>query len=745
MNPMKSCNHLLSILLLLWSCRIGAGELSEWISYTDKSGISDLISTPDAVYTATTGGLSIYHPESSRFTWFTNADGLSGTYLSTLSFDEDNYLWIGSNGNYLSLQSPDGRFQTFDQYDGVSEIIHAIASDSVSHTTYVAGNQGIAIFRQHQFYTRISSSNGLQLDENHDLLITSDTLWVLSDSGLCYASIGSNLSNPAVWTRLNRIGTEPITQFHRIIYYNQTYYLLHDNQLLSFNYQEGELVLNSIFRFSSVSPFTDIVMIGDSAYLTAGDGLYVFPLDDPLRLSRRVSEEQLTSLSYDPSRHCLWLGSFKNGLSVYYIHENRHQLCPNPNGPISNIIEDIDFDSDGTVALACGFDYSVTGKSGGISFLNNNQWHNFHPPVNNQDFRSVAFDKQNTWWFGSFGSGLVRAQRLTDSIHYSVYDHTNSPLSGQTSSYVPIPRIIKDQYGNIWLSDLHIGLFIPVNPDQNQWISFGVGAQLYNIEIWALAVYYNDVWMGTRKDGIYHLNYGRSILSPDPQWSVINDASEDDLYSNQINDISIDLQGNPWVGTLSGPIFRYGSAWYSPWEDPQDMIKSRINAIYVDEYNNKYYGTDDKGLLVAIGDTLQWFYFNTTNSPILSNSINRIKIHPITKEIYLATDKGLNVIRDPFLVPHATQDSIKIYPNPFMLNSYRHHLVNFENLTPFSTICIFTVDGTLVKKLTALSGTIGKITWDGLDDHQNPVAPGLYLVQIMDANHHVKGKKLIIK
>lgn len=738
------CNYIFTFILCNLVQLMG-NSLSDWISYTDKSGISDVICTSRGIYTATTGGLSIYHPITDSFSWLTNADGLSGNYLSVLTFDENDYLWMGSAGSYLSIQSDQNLIKIFDQYDGVSEIVYDIACDSINHSAYVTGNQGIAVFHQRQFVTRITSSNGLLNDQNPDVMIHKDTLWVLSDSGLCYAPLTLNLSNPANWKTLRTINRQNLTLFNKMFYFGQSYYLLSKNRILSFQYRAPVFELDTLYQFPLSYTFSDMVIVSDTLYITASDGLYAFPSSNPDRITRRLQENQLTSLSYDSSRHCLWLGSFQNGLSSYDLSHLQHRIHTNNNGPISNIIYDIDFDPNGNVALACGQDLTVTGKKGGISFFKNGQWINEHPPVYYQDIRSVAIDQQNNWWFGSFGSGLIKASFNQDTIQYKVYDHTNSPLSGQTPNYVPIPRIIKDQYSNIWISNLHIGLFIPVDPDQNRWITFGVDGMLNNIEVWAMAIYYNDVWMGTRSHGIYHLNYGRSILTPDPQWSITNDANEDDLFTNQINDISIDIQGNPWVGTLSGPIFRYGTAWYTPWEDPQDMVKSKINSIYVDEYNNKYYGTDDKGLLVAIGDTLQWFYFNTRNSPILSNSIKRIKIHPITKEIYLATDKGLNVIRDPFLVPRQNQDSIRIYPNPFHLNTYKHHTVFFDNLTSQSEICVFTIDGTLVKKLTTLSGTIGKIVWDGLDDHQNPVSPGVYLIQIMDANHSIKGKKLVIK
>ncbi len=289
-------------------------------------------------------------------------------------------------------------------------------------------------------------------------------------------------------------------------------------------------------------------------------------------------------------------------------------------------------------------------------------------------------------------------------------------------------------------------MFIPVNPDQNEWISFGVlDGMLYSKELWALAVYYNDVWVGTRNNGIFHLNYGRSIQYPEIQWTVTNQGNEDDLHSNDILDIAIDGFGNPWVGAVSGPIFRYGTQWYVPWEDPEDQLKSKINCITIDAYNNKYYGTADKGIIIAIGDTLSWFYFNTLNSPLPSNLIRSIKINPYTNQLYVGTDKGLVIISDPHLISSQTLDSITVYPNPCRFHDYIDLEINFSKLTPYSKLYIFTLDGELIRSLATQSGNIGHISWDGKNEKGKLVNCGVYIYQIIDQNQQVKSGKLIIK
>ncbi len=732
---------LLIILLVISSVIFADINTSNWKVFTDKNGINSFFFDDSVIYCATIGGISIYDIKKDSFTSIINTDGLSGNYINKIFKDKNNNLWVGTSGSYLNLIKPDFDIKVFDHFDGISLEINDIAG--YNDYLYIGCDDGLTIFKNQKFYSKITMNNGL-LDNN----ILKIGLWkdnfllVLTSQGLNLAKIGNNLANPANWNSIKSIDSKSMVGFKGFIIVNDSIFLYGKDKISKLVFNGDSLNFVTDYVLNLEFAISDLSILGEWIYYTYQYGLYKLNRVS-LKKYRVYEAMKLTDLHYDSLSNTIWFSSLKSGLFSYSLNDDEVKNYLNTEGPASNIIYDFAFINDTTYILACGHDHGNTEKEGGISFNNNGIWKTYNPPVRYQDFWAVEFDN-NYYWFGSYGSGLVRGKFIGDSLYFDVYDDTNSPLSGKYEHFVPISKIAKDEYNNIWVGDFHIGLFIPVDPDNGEWISFGTSV-LKDKEITALTVYFNDVWIGTRNYGLYHLNYGNSIYYPEPIWSVTNSANEYDFFTNHVTDISIDEYGNPWVSTISGVVFKAGNEWYGPFEDPQHFLKSRINAIFIDKYNNKYYGTNDKGLFISIKDTLQWYYFNTYNSLLPSNKILNIEINPYTNEIFVGTDRGLCVINDPIIKASNNFKNIKVYPNPFLLNSFEHNRVYFENLSSYSKIYIFTIDGTLVRTIFAPSGNIGKLSWDGKNSNGKFVPSGVYIYQIEDNNKNIVSGKLIIK
>lgn len=95
-------------------------------------------------------------------------------------------------------------------------------------------------------------------------------------------------------------------------------------------------------------------------------------------------------------------------------------------------------------------------------------------------------------------------------------------------------------------------------------------------------------------------------------------------------------------------------------------------------------------------------------------------------------------------------DLINIVPNPYYAYSaYENNQVDtrvkITNLPDKATIKIYTLNGTLIRKLTKDDGTITSIDWDLKNTAGIPVASGLYIIHVeaMDNSGAVIGEKIL--
>jgi ligand-binding sensor domain-containing protein len=122
----------------------------------------------------------------------------------------------------------------------------------------------------------------------------------------------------------------------------------------------------------------------------------------------------------------------------------------------------------------------------------------------------------------------------------------------------------------------------------------------------------------------------------------------------------------------------------------------------------------------------QIFYFNTDNSPLLSNTVNSIAITD-DGEVFFGTPNGIISFKGNATTPPVVNTDVYAYPNP----------VRQEYSGP---VAIKGMVRDAIVKITDLSGNLvfqtrsegGQAIWDGRSINGNHVSPGIYLVFITD-------------
>ncbi|MEZ4998365.1 MAG: hypothetical protein R2758_13195 [Bacteroidales bacterium] len=127
---------------------------------------------------------------------------------------------------------------------------------------------------------------------------------------------------------------------------------------------------------------------------------------------------------------------------------------------------------------------------------------------------------------------------------------------------------------------------------------------------------------------------------------------------NNLFSISMDLDGNVWVGTDMGPAVFYnpGKVFSSdlkasrikiPCNDGTGLADyllgtETVTAISVDGANRKWFGTLSSGAYLMSDDArTELAHFNTLNSPMLSDNVVKVAVNGKTGEVWFGTTEGI--------------------------------------------------------------------------------------------------------
>jgi hypothetical protein len=212
--------------------------------------------------------------------------------------------------------------------------------------------------------------------------------------------------------------------------------------------------------------------------------------------------------------------------------------------------------------------------------------------------------------------------------------------------------------------------------------------------------------------------------------------TDDNLFSNTILCLKTDLDGIIWIGTAGGlnsyqPNSSGGNSVFFRHIGKTGPIENKINSIFVDASNNKWFATDG-GLSVLIADKSPWdpkawVHYTTTNSGLPSPIVNSVFVDESSGEAYLGTESGLAIFKGSFAEIRPDMSLVTGGPNPFILGNGTSYTI--KNLAAKSQVKIFNLSGQLVRRLSSDTGGVqgSRAVWDGKDDNRNLVPSGIYI------------------
>jgi hypothetical protein len=162
----------------------------------------------------------------------------------------------------------------------------------------------------------------------------------------------------------------------------------------------------------------------------------------------------------------------------------------------------------------------------------------------------------------------------------------------------------------------------------------------------------------------------------------------------------------------------------------------------VDGGNRKWMGTSRGVWLFNPSGEALVYNFTAATTPLLSDSLLDIEVHPATGEVFFATSEGLASYRSAATLSTTSFQTVRIFPNP--ITRQFSGTVGISGLATDAVVKITDVSGKLIWQTQANGGTA---TWNGQDYNGRRAATGIYLVfaATPDGGESVVGKLAVIE
>jgi ligand-binding sensor domain-containing protein len=754
---------------------ISAQGLHDWQVMTNMNDVTAVQYFNHEVWVGSGGGVYRFRTADSTWQIYNNLDGLKSLDISAATADRYGNLLFACRDGIINFYNP--LQDDWHAYTNMEEQnIRDIHTDTSS--VWVATNQGVGVFESaatklifRDFYNNFT----VNPEKGYGIAVFNNFVFYATQHGLLYASANykqDNLKIAGAWAKITTAQGLPadvvldLTVVDSILYVATTMgvawldksFILH---------QENSWELGYVNRI--ISDQTNLYFVQNNQYYLEQNGQWVL---------QQTLDRNISSGALDDNGE-LWLGLVTGGL-----RKSNWLKSFKIDGPGSNHVGVVIKDRQGQLWMTSG-KFKLTYGEGFYKY-DFKRWTNYKftgdPWVRKNQTDFVYEDRLGRIWIGAWGGGatvisgddvdyyhgwagdggmiISTPQAEQQMIMPEVPEAKRSCLVGAAVSgsetYTVIPYFQEDAEQHLWIVNHYARIpeYLAVLNNSNsgipscvEWTYVGdnVGMTLDESQVSCLEFETtsaaNRVWMGTWNSGILILDYGADIENVNDDQLYRIDMNSDNLFSNTILALQQDQDGIIWIGTSAGLNSYQNDADGTNrrvYKHVGDIgpVENKINYIFVDAYNNKWFATDGGLSILQAGkspwDPAAWVHYTTENSGLPSPIINSIFVDNQSGAAYLGTELGLVIFRGAFSQFRSDLREVVGGPNPFLLDGSKEFVI--KNLVPNSTVKILNINGHLVRELTASGGEIdgSRATWNGKDVQNKWVPSGIYLYLIFN-------------
>lgn len=732
----------------------------KWKSYLAYYNTTLVAEANNNVFAVADGSLYSYNKEDQSVQTYSKLNGLSDVSITQLGYNADvnTLLIVYDNGN-IDLWGEDGIYNLpFLKNSTVvqDKTVNAITFDG--EYAYLASQFGIMVINMQ----KKEVADTYRIGNVSSCCVLNNYLYAATEQGIRRGSLNDNLLDAANWTDYSAEVVQDIVAFQNTLCYvisgDGVYYQaegssrkwINDAGIKGMKVESGKLLaytngkvyiassLNTPDQITGLSTIQDVSTLKDNAYWIANAAGGILGIQKSGSAYTRILEK--TTID-GPKRNMPYFMDFVEG---QLLVTGGGRWMDRENNPATFMRY-----KDGVWA---NLDDSSLASKAGIDFC--------------RDFLCVAVDPVDTshYFIASYGEGLFEFRGME---FQTMYNNDNSPLQyvvpddGKPQPYprhyVRVSGLDFDAAGNLWTVSAGVNEVIQVLQSDGNWVTLRDLPISNSPTTGSLLFLSNGLLVANipraSNAGIFVMNNNGTLDASDDTYnlySTLVSTQGEALSASEFYCIAEDKMGSLWVGTNIGPVIGYNTSDGYRFNrivlfDESDYLLNgeRVNCIAVDGGNRKWIGTQNSGVFLVSEDGTEVLEnFTTENSPLFSDCIQSIAIHPQTGEVFIGTDKGIISYQGDATEGSEDYTSVHAYPNPVRPDF--DDKVIITGLMDQSEVKITDLAGNLIYRSTCIGG---QLTWDCRNAQGRRVATGVYLVLAAtpDAKESVVTKIMVVK
>lgn len=735
--------------------------MGKWRTHFAYNSVNQIAQSDRKIFGISEGALFSVDKEDLSVEFYNKQNGLSDNNISRIAYDNQSkqLLIIYKNGN-IDLLSSGGITNIPDLFNkqlGTDKEVYNVLY--YQDKAYLSCNFGILVVNipkaeiADTYYIGLNGADVKVLNVD----IHNGYLYAISSNTLYRGKLTEpNLVNFEFWTSIKNLPGSG--ELKKIANFGGKLYLIRGAKM----YVQGEN--NTWSEFKPELSIRDF-LVSNNRFILFENGSKIYSLSPTLELSFIDNFGQYPDAAYD-TNGTYWFAGNTAGIVSYKQNEGSQPTTNTykPLGPATNIPWNMTFSGSKLFVVQGGRKGAQYQRPGYVMMYENEKWTNIEPQpiaaITNQnvfDFMNVAVDPTDNshFYVTSYGNGLFE---FKNNNFTTWHNYTNSTIENIVPTvpydYMRLDGAIYDKDGNLFMVNTGTEAAIKILMKNGKWeqLTYPGARQTTMGRLLISNQNPNQKWIYSVRSptGLLIFDDNGTIADQKDDRSVFKAAfqyTETDNGQTKLMSVTPgfistmvqDLNGVIWVGTDAGPfLFQNLSKIYDP-EYTCSRVKiprndgtgradyllqnENIKSIAIDGANRKWLGTETSGVYLMSENGQQTIeHFTTENSPLLSNDVLSIAIHPGTGEVYFGTGNGIVSYQSNAVDGEQEYTNVHAYPNP-VREGYKG-IITITGLLKDSQVKITDLNGNLVCE-TVSNGGIA--TWDGKDLYGRKVSTGIYL------------------
>lgn len=737
---------------------IHAEAIGEWQVYPSYTIATKNVVVGSTVYSLMNGNLLRYDTEDTSVRTYDCLNDLNDVHISHMAYCDatKRLILVYDNGN-IDLMDADDNVVNISALKDKSMNDKAVSSVYINGTNaYLTTGFGFIIVDTKEGVIR----NTYQLGLNTTAMVISDGLYVLATTtGIYKASVDANLYESSVLTR-----TSTADRVLQMVEFDGSVWIRRSDAI--YKVLKAGVSKFEAGTFNYLKVFSDGTMAFGNATTT-----HLLTSETQRRvLSGANNWSDLTRQA-----NTYWGSDGLGGLKGYRIEGDAfvQSVGPiQPNSPVRDLFYRMHYEGDRLlVAGGINTPYAIYNDATAM-YYEDGVWFNFDESIPAQQYPSIRHwnttnlvqdpNDPSHHFASPYRTGLYEYR---DGKLVGLYNCDNAPfetIADLGVNFVGCSSLKFDSDGNLWMTNQGTDTIIRVLRPNMKW----------------QALYYSEIAKTPTCDdycftssGINFLVSrrinGRGFFGFDTNGTLTNTRDDKHLLRTSITNedgttytpdefycMAEDLKGQVWCGTNLGLFVIEDPTKFFDQDFTFEQIKIArdddsgladyllsgvpISCIAVDGANRKWIGTNSNGIYLVSADGQDMIHhFMAEDSPLLSNNIRCIAIHPSTGRVMIGTDVGLcSYMADAVdAEDELDYDNLLVYPNP--VRPDYHGPITIDGLSADCEIKICSSTGQLI--MSGVSNG-GRFTWNGCNRQGKRVASGVYQVIANTAN----GKSAVV-